>query len=376
MIFLLNLPPPVHGMSFINKQILTMADSVIEDLYVINTTPSETLGSANFFRKLKRYFTMFFNFWKVLHKTRINECIYRPINGGKGQLIDILFILLMRSYRRKIYLHHHSYNYINSKSYLFSLLNLLVGKDTTHIVLSRHMQNGLMAMYGIKEQQFRVLSNCAFIEEQSFKYESVQEHSLIKIGYLSNVTVTKGIDVFLEICERLINSGLNIQAIIAGPYNDKDSELLVSGFCQKNKNAIYTGPIYGQQKEDFFKEIDVFVFPSKYKNEAEPLVIYEAASFGSYVVGSEVGTMKEAIKKMAGISFPLKVDSNENEINCYIENVVNHLTEIKKIDYKKISINVINSFKAERNDNIKVMHSLLKEFENVSTGTIQGTKRL
>ncbi|HAT1613334.1 TPA: glycosyltransferase family 4 protein, partial [Raoultella planticola] len=107
-----------------------------------------------------------------------------------------------------------------------------------------------MAMYGIKEQQFRVLSNCAFIEEQSFEYETVQEESLIKIGYLSNVTVTKGIDVFLEICERLINSGLNIQAIIAGPYNDKDSEVLVSSFCKKNKKATYIGPIYGQQKED------------------------------------------------------------------------------------------------------------------------------
>ncbi|MCG3024525.1 glycosyltransferase, partial [Escherichia coli] len=73
----------------------------------------------------------------------------------------------------------------------------------------------------------------------------------------------------------------------------------------------YFGPVYGEDKTRFLNDLDVFIFPSRYYNEAEPLVVYEAAASGNYVIGSEVGSMKEAIQKVHGFSYPLNMNSNE-----------------------------------------------------------------
>lgn len=54
-----------------------------------------------------------------------------------------------------------------------------------------------------------------------------------------------------------------------------------------------------------FKNIDVFAFPSKYINEAEPLVLYEALQYGSFIVGSRQGSMQEVINKVDGVSFSI-----------------------------------------------------------------------
>lgn len=376
MIFLLNLPPPIHGMSFINQEICTAASLKVKKMHIINTSPSDNLEGVGVFKKVRKYISILLEFISVLNRTKVCDSIYRPINGGKGQCVDIVFVALMRLYKRNIFLHHHSYNYINKKSRLYGFLNMLAGRDAIHIVLAKHMQDGLINSYGMQRDQFRVLSNCAFINEQQHKSNSNNKRDTIRIGYLANVTITKGIDVYLKICKGLVEQGLNIKSLIAGPYNDSESEKIVNDYCTSNSHAEYLGALYGQQKKDFFRGIDIFIFPSKYKNEAEPLVIYEAASFGAYVIGSEVGSMRESIKKIAGISFPLYIDSNDAEIQVFIENVIEHIKKISKFNFDDISRSVITSFKSERNDNIRILHSLFEEFENVSAGKVQSSKRI
>ncbi len=53
--------------------------------------------------------------------------------------------------------------------------------------------------------------------------------------------------------------------------------------------VTWSGPIYGLDKQVFFNTIDVFVFPSRYVNEAEPLVIHEALAYGLPVIATDRG---------------------------------------------------------------------------------------
>ena len=51
------------------------------------------------------------------------------------------------------------------------------------------------------------------------------------------------------------------------------------------------GPVYNEEKKQFFSDIDLLILPSI--NEAEPLVIYEAFSYGIPVVAFGVGCIQE-----------------------------------------------------------------------------------
>ena len=65
----------------------------------------------------------------------------------------------------------------------------------------------------------------------------------------------------------------------------------------------YVGPVYGGQKEQFYRQLDVFLFPTNYANEAEPLVIYEAMRQGVHVIACDRGSIAEMLRNGAGLAF-------------------------------------------------------------------------
>ena len=50
---------------------------------------------------------------------------------------------------------------------------------------------------------------------------------------------------------------------------------------------FYHGPLYGMQKKDFLKALDIFVLPSFYASEAMPISIIEAMRSGCVIIATE-----------------------------------------------------------------------------------------
>ena len=65
----------------------------------------------------------------------------------------------------------------------------------------------------------------------------------------------------------------------------------------------YLGAVYDAQKERFYSQLDLFVFPTNYANEAEPLVIYEAMRQGVHVIACDRGSIAEMLRNGAGSAF-------------------------------------------------------------------------
>lgn len=311
MIFLMDMPPPVHGMSSINLSIYQRAVRKRRDIKLVNTVPSRfskffntpLWGSLKIAHSLKVVFTLLFLFLFCRQRS-----IYRPINGGSGKVFDLFYLGLARVFGAKITIHHHSFNYINQKSFLFSLVNKLTHGVAQHVVLSQGMGEQLGKIYGIPMSDFIVLSNAAFFESsaETQQYQSAaRDVSKLTIGHLANLCEDKGIDVFAELCRELSKRQLDFVARIAGPFVDEKAKSIVTSLCEELDCVEYLGPLYNQHKIDFFKSLDVFVFPSKYKNEAEPLVIYEAAEHGALVIGSTLGCMQEVIESLDGFAIPM-----------------------------------------------------------------------
>jgi glycosyltransferase involved in cell wall biosynthesis len=304
LIFLMDLPNPVHGMSNVNLAVLNYAKKLNLNTKIINTVPSYLS---------KHFNTSLWGPFKILHTfccyiklffaltSNIGGVIYRPINGGSGQIYDLVYILLCRLFNNKIYIHHHSFNYLNSRSSLFGLLNKFAGKFSTHIVLGKKMGTLLTELYGIKEDNIKIVSNLAFFEVQT-PVESVNNEEQIKIGHLANLCVEKGVDIFIDICRSLHNKKINFTAELAGPCVDDTTKKLVLDAIKELPQLRYVGPLYAENKDLFYQNLDCFIFPSKYKNEAEPLVLYEAALNGAYLVGSRRGCMEDVIESLIGFS--------------------------------------------------------------------------
>jgi glycosyltransferase involved in cell wall biosynthesis len=119
---------------------------------------------------------------------------------------------------------------------------------------------------------------------------------------MSNLSCEKGLDTFIDCLRAARSVGLDLHAILAGPPTSSKAEKLIDE-AKNDLGDLLTvlGPVSGASKDQFFKSIDVFLFPTRYKNEAQPLVILEAMSHGVPIVATNHGYCAELIGS-AGIT--------------------------------------------------------------------------
>jgi glycosyltransferase involved in cell wall biosynthesis len=276
--------------------------------------------------------------------------VYRPINGGSGQVYDLVYLLLCRGLGKKIFIHHHSFNYLNKRSGLFSLLSKIAGKNAIHIALGDAMKVKLIEHYNLRESNVLVLSNLAFFEPN--KVNNVTVNEKVCIGHLANLCTDKGVDTFIGICRLLKKNNIDFSAKIAGPFADTDSKALVMKAIDDLSEIQYLGPLYNQDKVVFYQSLDCFIFPSKYKNEAEPLVLYEAAMWGSLLLGTKRGCMNDVITKLNGVTVNESAESEDLLANNIIK--LNDTHSFSSIE-KEARINQFNSEYSKAIDSLNLI---------------------
>ena len=57
----------------------------------------------------------------------------------------------------------------------------------------------------------------------------------------------------------------------------------------------------GKKKQELFKKANLFIFPTRYKNEAFPLSILEALSYGVPVIATDEGSIPYILDEKSGI---------------------------------------------------------------------------
>ena len=77
---------------------------------------------------------------------------------------------------------------------------------------------------------------------------------------------------------------------------------------------FYLGSLYGSQKQAWFNQIDLFLFPSKYNNEAYPLVLIEAIHANAVILTTPIGCLCEINHS----SFIFEYEEYVNEVIKFI----------------------------------------------------------
>jgi glycosyltransferase involved in cell wall biosynthesis len=228
-----------------------------------------------------------------------SAAMYLSLSGGLGLIYDLVLTIAARIRGRVVVFHHHSFAYLSQPNLLMKSIVGAAGIRQVHVLLSSGMKSKFKRLYP-QAHHCVVVSNIAFFDFQEAEPRDARLQ-FATIGYLSNVSFEKGIDRFLDFMAEVRGQGSDIKALIAGPLGNEALRAYVEGRVAEIKSIKYVGPVYDHQKTEFLSSIDLCVFPSRYRNEAQPLVILEAQMAGVPVAATARGCISEMLDGPNGV---------------------------------------------------------------------------
>jgi glycosyltransferase involved in cell wall biosynthesis len=249
------------------------------DVEKLDTSPQISFNPV--FSKLSRI-KIFFSIWGyLLNNDLTGSRVCLALSGGWGQVYDFVTVLLCRIKGARCVLHHHSVVYLDKWQIITALLFLAAGRKAVHIVLCQSMKNNLQKKYKCREVV--LLSNIALSAHRDLQKK---RNRLKTIGFLSNVTREKGGWEIIELADEIHKRGLPLKCKVAGPCLDSGLRHALHNAHQRGV-LEWTGPVFESAKLNFWNSLDAFIFPTR--NEAEPLVVWEALLAGIPVIAYDRG---------------------------------------------------------------------------------------
>lgn len=294
----MQLPPPVHGASVMNRCI--KSSKKINSLYkcdYINLTTAGTIESINNFN-IKKIFKTLIIYLKVLGRicNQRYDCAYITLSPiGFAFVKDSVIVLLLKIFKIPVFIHLHGKGIINIKknNTLLYYYYKLIFSDINLILLSKKLLYDCKHVIG-KKSKLHFLPNG--IENNAITIPKRKDEP-IRILYLSSMDPRKGYLNTAIAGESILNMDHNVEFVFAGNWNkNKKAKKKFLDILKKNKSIKYYGPVYGRKKESLFNAADIFVFPTKYPNECFPLVCLEALKYGLPVVSTKEGAITDIIK--------------------------------------------------------------------------------
>ena len=292
------MPPPVHGASNVNARMFEALGQGQVNVHLFDIArgrvnkPGETRSPGDQEGELRK----FARFFRSMASAPGRKTTYLSISGGLGQVRDLLYIAISRIFCAKIYVHHHSFAYLNKRKLVTRLCVLAAGPRSDHIVLCDRMAMLLSQQYRIRRERISCLSNAAFLPISG---NTAARQTLKTVSFLSNITFEKGIATFVELANELHARGVPVQCRIAGPAAPEVQGWLDDALA-KAPYIEYLGAQYGADKKRFLEQTDLLVFPSAYANEAEPVTILEAFSFGIPTIATALGCIPGLVAEERG----------------------------------------------------------------------------
>tara|TARA_R110001606_G_scaffold123860_1_gene257064 strand:+ start:2667 stop:3746 length:1080 start_codon:yes stop_codon:yes gene_type:complete len=295
------LSPPINGVSVCNDKIIAKKETSFQVKY-INTADalfSEKLGSFSI-KKVAKTIKQYVFIYKIIPV----NIIYITIGQTFFGVIKYLpFLLFSKILGKKRVIHIHG-NYLKTefdrlKGFKRTLFKFTIKIANSGIVLSESLKDNLTPF--LKEKHIYVLPN--FVDEEIFNinYEDIKnkDFNTLKILFLSNLMTEKGILDLLDSLRDLEKHKIIYEAKIAGNI-DLDIKELVLSKIKNLKNVHYLGVVRGNQKKEILLSANVFVFPTYYKMEGQPISLLEAMGFGNIILTTDHAGISDIVTKTNG----------------------------------------------------------------------------
>lgn len=325
-LFILHLPPPVHGPAVIGEHIKqsSIINSGFECSY-LNLGISSSLDDigAKSYSKFFRFLTLIWNVKKQLILNRPDLCYITLNSKGSGFYKDSLIALIVKFFRVKRIYHFHNKGITDhKKNYFENLLYKLVFRNTDVILISERLYYDFeeyvpqdkvhYCTNGIPEKMNSATGDrrpaTGYLNpDPGPRTQDPTTNKVCNLLFLSNLFESKGTIILLEACKILKERNLKFHCTFSGAEGD----ITQAQFLSKVNNLdlvdciSYEGMKLNKEKEDVFSNADIFVHPSYF--DCLPLVILEAMQHSLPVVSTMEGAIPDAVEDgVSGFLVPVK----------------------------------------------------------------------
>lgn len=349
-------PNPITGLSLANDIVLKYlpkyTDYQVDSIDTNYQSLKENIGTFSFkksFHYIKQY--------KQLFKIRKSDKVYITIGQTFfGVLKYYPYFLLARLLKKEIIIHLHGNHLWKEYEDLVGIKKKIFYKilsmSNKGIVLSSSLQKNLTPF--ITNDKIYILEN--FVED--FLFEGLEKKSFdkLKIIYLSNLMKEKGILDLLDSLLLLQEKNIPFKAKIAGGIDDVMKDEINHKLNLLKNNVSYLGLVYKEEKKELLNWGNIFVFPTYYTMEGQPISIFEAMATGNIVLTTKHAGIPDVfqepkngfyIAKQSAKSISDKLTEMNQDLEKYKEIGIHNQKEAKE-KYRVVSF-------------IKKLDSILKD---------------
>lgn len=299
------LPPPIHGESLAIQSIIKSKEINLRfNLTSVNTNRVNVKEAGKF--AFIKIFEDFKHILKVAQLTLLKkvDVLYISISQTKlGLIRDLIMIYLASIRSKKIITHLHGNNLGNVidsfNKFEIKIVKWILKKVNVGIVLGEALKGNYRGYVSDVRVVYNGVDSNYFSEEEiDFKYSDQSKKNEINILYLSNLIESKGYKELIESIISLLKEGVNVNLFLAGQVFDQDEFNFiwekVEGLSLTNK-IKFLGTVIGNEKKDLLRNSDVFVLPTNYHIEGQPLSIIEAMSAANAIISTKRGSISDLI---------------------------------------------------------------------------------
>lgn len=329
---ILHYSPPAHGASKVGDFIKSSEKLKEEfDCRFIKIKSSDTIGDIGKVNFKKIYFVLelFFKILFMVLVFRPNKIYFTASIRGVAFYRDLLLSNIWKAYKLftscEIFYHYHTKGIKEFvKSDRNKKLTKYFLKDINLVLLSPMLKADFEDVKTYTKVLYLPNGVEDSYDKNSFEsYISKKDFEKVNILYLSNMIKEKGYFEVVKLASKYADKNYHFH--FAGGWQNSDDEKDFFEYIKENsleKIVTFHGFVNGVQKKELFEKSNIFIFPTRYKNEAFPLSVLEGFSYGLPCLSTDEGSIPFIIDEKSGVIVN-NIKDLPNGFDDILENYIN-----------------------------------------------------
>ena len=307
-LFLVQLPGPIHGVSLVNKSIIkSRAIKNNFNIRFINISTTKINREIDIFKFYKIFILI-----SIILKLLKNLILFKPDKIyislsvlGWGFFKDSLLVIISKAFGFKLIFHIHrkGVNKLLNNNFLYKVYYKFIFKNSDLIHLSKNLLKDIQKIYDQNTSRYIINNGIYFpINKSKNKksiYKSHKNKSFCNFIFISHLFKSKGIYILLKAIKNLNEQKLsqNFKLTIVGNLTNDFDKKDLNNFLSQNKkfkNVKFVGGKYNDQKYKFLLNSHVLIYPTS--DDCFPLTILEGMASGLAIISTYEGAIPEIIK--------------------------------------------------------------------------------
>lgn len=211
---------------------------------------------------------------------------------------DAVYLVVAKLFRRSVVYQVHGGElpelFFGGNQILTGFLRWLLSLPDVVVLLASVEHDAYQRFSTFK--RLLVIPNAIDLDDYADQGGKQFDSGVIKLGYIGRLAHNKGVFEAIDALNILHKAGVeNVSLTIAGSgpaEADLREQVISQGL---DKEVTFAGALFGEKKNSFWRQTDIFVFPT-FHREGLPYTVLESLASGTPMVTTRVGGIADVIK--------------------------------------------------------------------------------